>query len=138
MVELRGSKLLRLLLEDCKHSEEKHDDPKTSGMPRSTQFVNTGYLLLKHLIDVLGESSHLVLSKMQILVLISSANLEPDGKVDYYKLLPYLVNSLDIMTDKENAQQREIMIATAAHDYDVGEIVQGTSYSIKSSLIMPF
>ena len=129
MVELRGSKLLRLLLEDCKHSEEKHDDPKTSGMPRSTQFVHTGYISLKHLVDVLGDSTHMVLSKMQVLVLISAASIEPDGKVDYYKLLPYLVTSLDIMTDRENTSQREIMITTAAHDYDIGEIVQGTPLS---------
>ena len=131
MVELRGSKLLRLLLEDCKHSEEKHDDPKTSGMPRSSQFVHTGYLGLKHLVDVLGESTHIVLTKMQVLVLVSSASIEPDGKVDYYKLLPYLVNSLDIMAERDNAQQREVMIATASHDYDIGEIVQGRQNKVE-------
>ena len=68
---------------------------------------------------------------MQVLVLVSSASIEPDGKVDYYKLLPYLVNSLDIMAERDNAQQREVMIATASHDYDIGEIVQGRQNKVE-------
>ena len=124
MVELRGTKLQRALLDDCKVAEEKYEDPKSSGMPKSSQFVASGFSHIKYLLEVFSTSSHVTLTKMQAMVLVSEATIAADGKVDYYKLIPALANAVEVLAERDNGPQRDILVETSHPDFDVATITQ--------------
>ena len=127
MVELRGTKLQRALLDECKVAEERYEDPKSSGMPKSSQFVHTGFLSLRHTIGVLEESSHIILTRMQVMVFISETDISADSKIDYYKLIPPLCNAVEILADKENGPQRDRIVETAAADFETTTVYHSFS-----------
>ena len=78
-------KFQRALLEECKQAEERYDQAegasKSSGMPKSAQFVHTGLLSFKNMLEMLEHSAYVRLTKMQILVLVSEADTSTDHKV---------------------------------------------------------
>ena len=129
LMELRGTKLQRALLEECKHAEERHEDQKTqgSGVPKPTQFLHTGFLSWKHIIDVLVHSSHVDLTKLQIMVLISEAVISSDNKIDYYKLIPTLANAMELLADKENGPLYDRIVEVASPEFDETSVQQNFS-----------
>ena len=126
LMELRGTKLQRTLLEECKHAEERHEETKSqgTGVAKSTQFLHTGFLNWKHVIDVLMHSSHVELTKLQIMILISEAVISSDNKVDYYKLIPTLANAMELLADKENGPLYDRIVEIASPDFDENASLQ--------------
>lgn len=86
-LEANGSRLEKSLLEECKHAEEKNYVPTSLHQLLFKQvFVHTGLLTVKVLVKVLFFSQEVNLSRLQVHILLSAAELiGSDRMVDYYR-----------------------------------------------------
>jgi len=60
--------------------------------------------------QVLLHSSHVPLTPMQTMILLSEAEVAPDGKVDYYTLVQPLGNAVETFADRDNGPQRDYLM----------------------------
>ena len=55
------------------------------------------YLDFRKLLEVFLKSSILSLSRLQIFILLTASRIQPDGKVDYYDLVPIIAHSFQLL-----------------------------------------
>ena len=109
-----------LLINECKFAEMKYRVPVTkkqidnkmnnvNGMISKT-FMHTGLLAFRYLVEILQKSTNVSLGKLQIMVLMSDAEMLFDGTVDYYRFIPKVANTIKILFEPKNLKRRAEMI----------------------------
>ena len=109
-----------LLINECKLAEMKYRIPVTKKQIENklsnmngiitTKFMHTGLLAFRYLVETLQKSAHVSLGKLQIMVLMSDAEINFDGTVDYFKFIPKVANTIRLLFEPKNLKQRAEMI----------------------------
>lgn len=111
---LRGTKLQKLLLEECKLGEEKFYIPTSlQNLQSKAPYMHSGMLEVKHLISVLFESHNVNLTRLQIHILLSETDIGDDRKIDYFQFIPVFANALELIRDPRRSEDRVDIIRSA-------------------------
>ena len=133
IIESQGG-LQSLLLTECKQAEAKHRVPVTkkeietsvkNGQIIPKKFVPSGLLAFRHLVETLQNSSHVSLGKLQVMVLMTDAEIMSDGNVDYFKFIPRVANTIKLLFEPRNLRQRAEMIEN--EDLSCESLLKGMS-----------
>lgn len=139
IIESQGG-LQSLLLQECKNYEilnripiSQHDiestenitTPKISRNNTKKNIVLTGLLQFKSLIEILQNSPHVNLGKLQVMVLMSDAEILKDGFVDYFKFIPLIANTIKLLLKPKNLLRRAEMIESK--DLSCESLLKGLS-----------
>ena len=89
------------------------------------KFVHSGLLAFRHLVEILQNSSHVSLGKLQVMVLMSDAIILSDGNVDYFKFIPRVANTIKLLFEPKNLRQRAEMIES--EDLSCESLLRGMS-----------
>ena len=140
IIESQGG-LQSLLLQECKNYEilnripiTQHDiesiventtTPKISRNNTKKNIVLTGLLQFKSLIEILQNSPNVNLGKLQVMVLMSDAEILKDGFVDYFKFIPLIANTIKLLLKPKNLLRRAEMIESK--DLSCESLLKGLS-----------
>ncbi|CAM9232845.1 unnamed protein product, partial [Ectocarpus fasciculatus] len=107
IIQSQGSDLQNYLTELFKTEEARV--LLESGETEPTSF--TGLLPFRTIITLMSGSSRLSLSRLQVMVIASSAEIE-DGNVNYYKFAPAAAKTIELMFQPHILRQRAELIET--------------------------
>ena len=107
IIQSQGSDLQNYLTELFKTEEARV--LLEQGVAEPTTF--TGYLPFRSMISLMSTSTRLSLSRLQVMVIASSAEIE-DGRVNYLKFAPAAARTIELMFQPHMLRQRAELIET--------------------------
>lgn len=107
IIQSQGSDLQQYLMDIFK-AEEMKILQEESDMVNA---VATGYLPFRNIITLMSGSTRLSLSRLQVMVIASSAEIE-DGLVNYWKFVPAAAKTIELMFQPHILKQRAELIET--------------------------
>lgn len=125
LLELRGTYLQKALIEECKKMEEICYLTQSLKNISASKFNHTGVLTFRDMLYVLNNSTLLAtLSKLQVIILMSEANMLPGNKIDYYLFIPVVATAVEVLSEDENFRQRVEIARTADIFFDINDVAK--------------
>ena len=114
ILESRGTKLQKILLEECKQGEQKCYIPSSlQNLLSKAPFIHSGLLSFRDVVSILFRSSSVNLTKLQIHILLSETEINADRKIDYFQLVPFFANAVEHINDANGLIERDELVRTA-------------------------
>lgn len=134
VLELQGNDIHRYLMQICRDEERRlyAEERKLQFVPSKRDDPNdndslTGLLPLRNLINIMIMSPRLSLSRLQVMVIASEAEVV-DGKVNYLRFAPMAAKTIEIMFEPKALRQRAELIETS--DLSPEVLLNGTSEDV--------
>ena len=139
LLELRGTYLQKALIEECKKMEENCYLTQSLKNISASKFNHTGVLTFRDMLFVLNNSPLLAaLSKLQVIILMSEANMLPGNKIDYYLFVPVVATAVEVLNEDENFRQRMEIARTANIFFDINDVMKVTPTTVSCiALLLP-
>ena len=115
ILETRGTKLQKYLLDECKRGEEHSYVPSSlQNLLRKAPFVHSGSLTFREVVSVLFRSSSVNLTRLQIHILLSEIDTNSDREIDYFQLVPVFASALEQLSHPYALADREKIVRAAS------------------------
>lgn len=135
VLESQGNDIHRYLMQLCRDEERAilsrdvnaRGQSYNAAIDKDDDSMLTGWLPLRSLINLMIASPRLSLSRLQVMVIASEAQLV-DGKVNYLHFAPVAAKTIEIMFEPKALRQRAELIETS--DLSPEVLLNGTSPEI--------
>jgi Ca2+-binding EF-hand superfamily protein len=130
VLESQGSDIHRYIMQMCRDEEKAlaaldvDARSRTSHADKEDDSNLTGWLPLRSLINIMIASPRLSLSRLQVMVIASEAQLV-DGRVNYLHFAPVAAKTIELMFEPKALRQRAELIETS--DLSPEVLLNGTS-----------
>mmetsp|Transcript_24560 Transcript_24560/g.36164 ORF Transcript_24560/g.36164 Transcript_24560/m.36164 type:complete len:1432 (-) Transcript_24560:98-4393(-) len=129
VLESQGNDIHRYLMQLCRDEERQllnQDMDMRTGfsVDKDDDSILTGWLPLRSLINIMISSPRLSLSRLQVMVIASEAEVV-DGKVNYLHFAPVAAKTIELMFEPRALRQRAELIETS--DLSPEVLLNGTS-----------
>ena len=132
MMERRSGPVLSALIAECQRIEQDNYVPTSLRNLDKKDFLADGVVDMRQLAHLCGNTPHLEhLSYLQAAILLSSADISDDGKMDYYDVLPTVIHGYNILMTPENKAQAQEMLKVASLHFNISALVRVYTHQVR-------